>query len=58
MEYAEGQAMKKDLPCTRLGVRRAMPENRTYYERLGYCVTQTADSGWRMEKRVTSGSGE
>ncbi|MDQ6603413.1 MAG: GNAT family N-acetyltransferase [Chloroflexota bacterium] len=50
MEYAEGRAVQKGLSCMRLGVRRAMPENRDYYERLGYCVTETTDSGWTMEK--------
>jgi ribosomal protein S18 acetylase RimI-like enzyme len=58
MEYAEERAREKSLSCTRLGVRRAMPENRDYYERLGYRVVQTTDAGWTMEKPLTMEGGE
>jgi len=51
-ECAEERAMKKGLPCTRLGVRRAMPENRSYYERLGYRVIGETDTGMTMEKTL------
>ena len=54
MEYAEERAREKAIPCTRLEVRRAMPENRAYYERLGYRVTETADLRWTMEKRLAT----
>lgn len=52
MEYAKRRAMEAGLPCTRLGVRRAMPENIGYYERLGYQVTEDNEAGWTMEKRL------
>jgi ribosomal protein S18 acetylase RimI-like enzyme len=52
MEYAEERATAMGLPCTRLGVRRAMPENYAYYERLGYHAIEEDDAGWTMEKRV------
>lgn len=42
-----------------LGVRMALPENRRYYERLGYCVVAegthkgyASPTFWRMSKRV------
>lgn len=52
IEYAEERAMAMCLPCTRLDVRRAMPENHAYYERLGYYVIEDNEAGWTMEKRV------
>jgi ribosomal protein S18 acetylase RimI-like enzyme len=52
MEYAEKRAVEKGLPYTRLGVRRAMAENRDYYERLGYRVIDETETGLTMEKRL------
>ena len=37
MDSAEARATRSGLPAVRLGVRIALPENRAYYERLGYC---------------------
>lgn len=49
--YAETQARAMGLTVTRLGVRRAMPENRGYYERLGYRVIAETATDFTMEKR-------
>jgi ribosomal protein S18 acetylase RimI-like enzyme len=57
MEYAERRAMEMGLPCTRLGVRRSMPENHAYYGRLGYHVIEENEAGWTMEKHLTIGDG-
>lgn len=51
--YAEERTIEKGLPSTRLGVRRAMPENRAYYTRLGYRVIEESEAGWTMEKCLT-----
>ena len=54
--HVETRAGELGLPCVRLGVRKAMPENRGYYERLGYRVIEETEGGWAMEKRLDGGA--
>lgn len=46
----EARAHTQGLLRTRLGVRRAMPENRRYYEGLGYRVVEETEANLTMEK--------
>ncbi len=56
--HVETRTAELGLPCVRLGVRKAMPENRVYYERLGYRVIEDTETGLTMEKRITAASTE
>jgi GNAT superfamily N-acetyltransferase len=49
--YTEAHALMAGVTTMRLGVRRAMPENRDYYEGLGYHVIAETHADWKMEKR-------
>jgi ribosomal protein S18 acetylase RimI-like enzyme len=42
VEYVEARARELVLPCIRLGVRTALPQNQAYYERMGYRVVEYA----------------
>jgi hypothetical protein len=35
-----------------------MPENRHYYEQLGYRVIEENETGWTMEKRLAAEDGK
>lgn len=50
--YVEARAVEMGLPRVQLGVRRGMPQNVPYYERLGYRMIAETDTGWKMVKAV------